>query len=60
MSLLNVYVLKFGHYYMYSYYILLLCNIKLDKLDVHKLLSSIYLLNDPIDEEMLSFALNNT
>ena len=45
---------------MYSYYILLLCNIKLDKLDVHKLLSSIYLLNDPIDEEMLSFALNNT
>ena len=60
MSLLNVYVLKFGHYCMYSYYILLLCNIKLDKLDIHKLLSSIYLLNDAIDEEMLTFALNNT
>ena len=38
---------------------LLLYSIKLDKLDIYKLLSIVYLLNEPMDEKMLTFALDS-
>ena len=59
-SFLCVYVFNFWSVlYVDVLNVLVLVYIIEDKLVTYKLLSIVYLLNEPIDEEMLSFALNN-
>ena len=59
-SFLCVYVFNFWSLlYVDVLNVLVLVYIIEDKLVIYKLLSIVYFLNEPIDEEMLSFALNN-